>query len=116
ISPATSGEILISVSGCTLPVAETVWTIVLRTAFSVVTGIGFSRFESAIETISQKTKKPTAPMMICRLRRARRFFAALGSMSGVVKVWCIRDQGDETVRSNLTLDLCKQNAFTRSTI
>src|SRR5262245_27244600 len=93
ISPATSGEILTSVSGCTLPVAETIWTIVLSTAFSVVTGIGFSRLDNAIETISQRTKNPIEPMMIWRLRRARCFLAAFGSVSGVVKVWCIGDSG-----------------------
>ena len=82
ISPATSGEIFTSVSGCTLPVAETVWRIVLRTAFSVVTGIGFSRFDNKIETISQSTKKPTAPIMIWRLRVLRRFRATLGAVSG----------------------------------
>ena len=43
ISPATSGEIFTSVSGCTLPVAETVSMIVRRVAFSVVTRIGCSR-------------------------------------------------------------------------
>ena len=53
ISPATSGEIFTSVSGWTLPVAETVWRMVLRTAFSVVIGIGFSRFDNKIETLMQ---------------------------------------------------------------
>src|SRR5271166_988605 len=37
ISPNTSGLILTSTSGWTFPVAVTVWTIVLTTAFSVVT-------------------------------------------------------------------------------
>ena len=41
ISPATSGEILTSVSGWTLPVAETSWMIVRRVAGSTVTTRGF---------------------------------------------------------------------------
>jgi hypothetical protein len=67
----------------------------LRTAFSVVTGIGFSRFESAIETISQRTKNPATPQMIWRRRRRRLrcLRAACGEVSGVVKVWCIGDSG-----------------------
>src|SRR5438552_19127215 len=44
ISPETSGAIFTSTSGWILPVAVTSCVIVLRNAFSVVTGIGFSRF------------------------------------------------------------------------
>src|SRR5437660_1002036 len=111
ISPATSGEIFTSVSGCTLPVAETVCTIVLRTAFSVVTGIGFSRFELMMETMIQRSSNPSAPKMIWRLRRERRFFAICGVIvgAGVVAVWCMKFvvRGARRARINLTLDLCK---------
>src|SRR6266487_6916000 len=89
ISPATSGEIFTSVSGCTLPVAETVCIIVLRTAFSVVTGIGFSRLLQMIDTAIQRMIRPIDPKIICFLRRARRCFAVKGAGSGVLTVWCI---------------------------
>src|SRR5204862_6345653 len=89
ISPATSGEIFTSVSGCTLPVAETVCIIVLRTAFSVVTGIGFSRLLQMIDTAMQSTTRPIDPQMICFLRRARRCYAVTGAGAGVLTVWCI---------------------------
>ena len=89
ISPATSGEIFTSVSGCTLPVAETVCIIVLRTAFSVVTGIGFSRLLQMIDTAIQSTTRPIDAKMICFLRRARRCLAVKGAGAGVLTVWCI---------------------------
>src|SRR5207249_8458997 len=91
ISPATSGEIFTSVSGCIFPVAETVCRIVLRTAFSVVTGIGFSRLPLMIDTMIHKTIRPIAPQIILRLRVQRRFLrvAGVGAASGVVAVWCI---------------------------
>src|SRR5207302_3497496 len=120
ISPATSGEIFTSVSGCTLPVAETVCTIVLRTAFSVVTGIGFSRFELMMETMIQRSSNPSAPKMIWRLRRERRFFAICGVIvgAGVVAVWCMKFvvRGARRARINLTLDLCKAKHVHTSTI
>src|SRR5947209_17247100 len=85
---------------------------VLRTAFSVVTGIGFSRFESATETVIHKTSNPAAPKMICLRRRLRVFRAAWGEISGVVRVWCIGDSGSEDVGNYLSLDLFQRNAFT----
>src|SRR5437660_12210651 len=89
ISPATSGEIFTSVSGCTFPVAETVCRMVLRTALSVVTGIGFSRLLQIMEATMQSTISPIEPQMICFLRRARRCFAVSGAGAGVLTVWCI---------------------------
>src|SRR5882724_12284134 len=93
ISPATSGEIFTSVSGCTFPVAETVCMIVLRIALSVVTGIGFSRLLQMIDTAIQSTTRPIDPKMICFLRRARRCFAVKGAGAGVLTVWCIGGAG-----------------------
>ena len=59
ISPATSGEIFTSVSGCTFPVAETNCTIVRVVAFSVVIGTGFSRLLAMIApTIHNKSSEP----------------------------------------------------------
>src|SRR2546430_13332642 len=89
ISPATSGEIFTSVSGCTFPVAETVCTMVLRMAFSVVTGIGFSRLLQIIDAAMQNTTRPMELQMICFLRRARRCFAVSGAGAGVLTAWCI---------------------------
>ena len=83
ISPATSGEIFTSVSGCTFPVAETVCRIVLRTAFSVMTGIGFSRLLLMIEMMIRRTRRPIEPKMILRFRLARRFRG-----DGAVSVVC----------------------------
>ena len=62
ISPDTSGEILTSISGWIFPVAVTISVIVLRTAFSVVIGIGFSRFFCA-------TDAAIAPMTTTRITR-----------------------------------------------
>src|SRR5947207_15778122 len=89
ISPATSGEIFTSVSGCTFPVAETVCTMVLRMAFSVVTGIGFSRLFQIMDATMKSTISPIEPQMICFLRRARRCFAVSGAGGGVLTCWCI---------------------------
>ena len=89
ISPATSGEIFTSVSGCTFPVAETVCTMVLRMAFSVVTGIGFSRLFQIMDATMKSTISPIEPQMICFLRRARRCFAVSGAGAGVLTAWCI---------------------------
>ena len=61
ISPATSGEIFTSVSGCTLPVAETVSMIVRRAAFSVVTGIGCSRLLEITEPMMRRRISPPMP-------------------------------------------------------
>jgi hypothetical protein len=61
ISPATSGEILTSTSGCIFPVAETVCTMVLRMAASVVTGIGFSRLPQIIDPTIQSTTRAINP-------------------------------------------------------
>ena len=61
ISPATSGEIFTSVSGCTLPVAETVSMIVRRAAFSVVTAIGCSRLPEITEQMMRSKITPTTP-------------------------------------------------------
>src|SRR5207244_13547504 len=62
---------------------------VLRIAFSVVTGMGFSRLFQMIEATIQSTIRPTEPKMICFLRRARRCFAVRGAGTGVLTVWCI---------------------------
>jgi hypothetical protein len=64
ISPATSGEIFTSTSGWILPVAETVCTMVFRIAFSVVTGIGFSRFPMMVETTIPKTINARDPKIM----------------------------------------------------
>ena len=61
ISPATSGEIFTSVSGCTLPVAETVSMIVRRVAFSVVTGIAGSRLPEMTEPMMRRRISPPMP-------------------------------------------------------
>src|SRR5437762_4949543 len=89
ISPATSGEILTSTSGCIFPVAETVCTMVLRIAVSVVTGIGFSRLLQRTDAMIQRTTKAMDPQMICFLRRARRCFVVTGAGAGVLTAWCI---------------------------
>src|ERR1043166_4470275 len=62
---------------------------VLRIAFSVVTGIGFSRLLQIIKAAMQSTISPMEPKMICFLRRARRCFAVSGAGTGVLTVWCI---------------------------
>src|SRR6266508_4098017 len=89
ISPATSGEILTSTSGCIFPVAETVCTMVLRIAVSVTTGIGFSRLPQMTDAMIQSTTRGIDPEMICFLRRERRCFAVKGAGAGVVTAWCI---------------------------
>src|SRR5437588_1395678 len=71
ISPATSGEIFTSVSGCAFPVAETNCTIVRLAAFSVVTGTGFSRLLEIIAPTIQI--KISAPIPISTYRRRRDF-------------------------------------------
>ena len=62
---------------------------VLRIAFSVVIGIGFSRLLQIMEATIQSTISPIDPQMICFLRRARRCFAVSGAGAGVLTVWCI---------------------------
>src|SRR6266581_7740819 len=62
---------------------------VLRIAFSVVTGIGFSRLLQMIEATMQSTINPIKPPMICFLRRARRCFAVSGAGAGVLTAWCM---------------------------
>src|SRR6266446_3841708 len=62
---------------------------VLRIAFSVVIGIGFSRLLQIMEATMQSTISPIEPQMICFLRRARRCFAVSGAGAGVLTVWCI---------------------------
>src|SRR6476620_9491291 len=88
ISPATSGEIFTSVSGWTLPVAETVCTIVFRTACSVVTGIGFSLLLRMIETTIQRTTRAPAQTKILRrrLQGRRGFLAGADTESGATAV------------------------------
>src|SRR5205814_9292971 len=70
-------------------VAETVCTMVLRIAFSVVTGIGFSRLLQMVDATMKSTIRPIEPKMICFLRRPRRCFAVSGAGAGVLTVWCI---------------------------
>src|SRR5437667_10031123 len=74
---------------------------VLRIAFSVVTGMGFSRLFQMIEATIQSTIRPTEPKMICFLRRARRCFAVKGAGAGVLTVWCIGRAGVEMNASAL---------------
>src|SRR5438067_3967940 len=62
---------------------------VLRIAFSVVTGIGFSRLLQMVDATMKSTIRPIEPKMICFLRRARRCFAVSGAGTGVLTVWCI---------------------------
>ncbi len=62
---------------------------VLRMAFSVVTGIGFSRLLQIMDATMKSTISPIEPQMICFLRRARRCFAVNGEGTGVLTVWCI---------------------------
>src|SRR5438445_13487633 len=62
---------------------------VFRIAFSVVTGIGFSRLLQMIDATMKSTIRPIEPKMICFLRRARRCFAVSGAGAGVLTVWCI---------------------------
>src|SRR5436190_22868657 len=62
---------------------------VLRMAFSVVTGIGFSRLFQIMDATMKSTISPIEPQMICFLRRARRCFAVSGAGAGVLTAWCI---------------------------
>src|SRR5436189_6410789 len=62
---------------------------VLRIAFSVVTGIGFSRLLQMVDATMKSTIRPIEPKMICFLRRPRRCFAVSGAGAGVLTVWCI---------------------------
>ncbi len=68
ISPATSGEIFTSVSGCTLPVAVTSWVMVFTTAFSVVTGMLASFFREAAAKTTPISATPTIPSTMMSLR------------------------------------------------
>src|SRR5438094_10625231 len=62
---------------------------VFRIAFSVVTGIGFSRLLQMVDATMKSTISPIEPKMICFLRRPRRCFAVSGAGAGVLTVWCI---------------------------
>src|SRR6266567_8821880 len=62
---------------------------VLRIAFSVVIGIGFSRLFQIMDATMKSTISPIEPQMICFLRRARRCFAVSGAGAGVLTAWCI---------------------------
>src|SRR2546430_6704431 len=75
---------------------------VLRTALSVVTGIGFSRFDRMNETMIHKSSRPIDPKMIWRFRRCRRLRAACGETSGVVKAWCMKGPDDGGKRLKLS--------------
>ena len=62
---------------------------VLRMAFSVVTGIGFSRLLQIMDATMKSTIRLIEPQMICFLRRDRRCFAVSGKGTGVLTAWCI---------------------------
>src|SRR6478609_9979147 len=73
ISPPTSGLILTSISGCTLPVAVTRWVMLRTWAFSTVTMVGFSAFLFlAAAAAASTTNSTTAPRIY--QRRLRDFF------------------------------------------
>lgn len=63
ISPETSGDILTSISGWIFPVAVTICVTVFRIAFSVVIGIGFSRFFEAMAVPMAITRISGMPMI-----------------------------------------------------
>ena len=64
ISPATSGEILTSVSGWILPVAETSWMIVRRVAGSTVTDRGLFLLPAEILPAAEAQDKYTGDQEI----------------------------------------------------
>src|SRR6478736_1125704 len=92
ISPPTSGVILTSISGCTLPVAVTRWVMLRTMAFSTVTMVGFSVFLFfAAAAAPSTTRSAIAPRM--SQRRLRDFFLAGTGAGATGAVWGVAVAG-----------------------